>query len=69
MIRRLPDWAADQFRALDLPDPDGLAFALVSGYQGMSLLANALRDPEVMGRERARLLGWLDSLGSARQVP
>ncbi|MGW4344028.1 TetR/AcrR family transcriptional regulator [Streptomyces sp. NPDC004690] len=69
VIRRLLDWAANQFRALGLPDPDGLALTLVSGYQGMSLLANALRDPEVMSREGARLLAWLDSLDSTRQGP
>ncbi|MFJ8625733.1 TetR/AcrR family transcriptional regulator [Kitasatospora sp. NPDC093550] len=62
VIRRLLDWAAEQFRELGLPDPDGLALTLVAGYQGMSLLANALRDPEVMTREGARLLRWLDSL-------
>ncbi|MFD8782031.1 TetR/AcrR family transcriptional regulator [Kitasatospora sp. NPDC059599] len=62
VIRRLLDWAGRQFRELGLPDPDGLALTLVAGYQGMSLLANALRDPDVMTREGARLLGWLDSL-------
>ncbi|GAA2772269.1 TetR/AcrR family transcriptional regulator [Streptomyces rameus] len=62
VIRRLLDWTAAQFRALGLPDPDGLALTLVSGYQGMSLLANALRDPGVMSREGERLLRWLDSL-------
>ncbi|MFE6054296.1 TetR/AcrR family transcriptional regulator [Kitasatospora sp. NPDC056446] len=62
VIRRLLDWAAGQFRELGLPDPDGLALTLVAGYQGMSLLANALRDPGVMTREGARLLRWLDSL-------
>ncbi|WP_225831995.1 TetR/AcrR family transcriptional regulator [Streptomyces sp. NK08204] len=62
VIRRLLDWAAHQFRALGLPDPDDLALTLVSGYQGMSLLANALRDPDIMTREGARLLRWLDSL-------
>lgn len=65
VIRRLLDWAAYQFRALGLPDPDGLALTLVSGYQGMSLMANALRDPEVMTREGNRLLKWLDSLPTA----
>ncbi|MFF2545885.1 TetR/AcrR family transcriptional regulator [Kitasatospora sp. NPDC058063] len=65
MIRRLLDWVAGQFRELGLPDPDGLALTLVAGYQGMSLLANALRDPEVMTREGDRLLRWLDSLRAA----
>ncbi|MEU0251060.1 helix-turn-helix domain-containing protein [Streptomyces sp. NPDC006184] len=63
VIRYLLDWAAAQFRALALPAPDDLALTLVSAYQGMSLLANALRDPAVMTREGTRLLRWLDSLG------
>ncbi|MGW0998858.1 TetR/AcrR family transcriptional regulator [Streptomyces sp. NPDC002520] len=62
VIRRLLDWAGGQFRELGLPDPDDLALTLVSGYQGMSLMANALRDPDIMRREGARLLRWLDSL-------
>ncbi|MBD0736572.1 TetR/AcrR family transcriptional regulator [Streptomyces sp. CBMA29] len=65
VIRRLLDWAAQQFRALGLPDPDDLAVTLVSAYQGMSLLTNALRDPAVTVREGARLLRWLDSLKAA----
>ncbi|MFH8366250.1 TetR/AcrR family transcriptional regulator [Streptomyces sp. NPDC018031] len=65
VIRRLLDWAGQQFRALGLAHPDDLALTLVSGYQGMSLLANALRDPDVMTREGTRLLRWLDSLESA----
>lgn len=66
VIRRLLDWAAEQFRALgaaeNAADADDLALTLVAGYQGMSLLANALRDPGVMTREGARLRRWLDSL-------
>ena len=65
VIRRLLDWAGRQFHELGLQNPDDLALTLVSGYQGMSLLANALRDPDIMTREGARLLRWLDSL----QVP
>ncbi|MFJ6047505.1 TetR/AcrR family transcriptional regulator [Streptomyces sp. NPDC092307] len=67
VIRRLLDWAGQQFRALGLPDPDDLAVTLISGYQGMSLLANALRDPDIMTREGARLLDWLDSLEAPRR--
>ncbi|MEE1744542.1 MULTISPECIES: TetR/AcrR family transcriptional regulator [unclassified Streptomyces] len=69
VIRRLLDWAGHQFRALGLPDPDDLAVTLISGYQGMSLLANALRDPEIMTRQGARLLHWLDSLRTPDQAP
>ncbi|MEV5545759.1 TetR/AcrR family transcriptional regulator [Streptomyces sp. NPDC052309] len=62
VIRRLLDWAGRQFRELGICDPDDLALTLVSAYQGMSLLANALRDPDIMTREGARLVRWLDSL-------
>ncbi|MGP3989650.1 TetR/AcrR family transcriptional regulator [Streptomyces sp. 3N207] len=62
VLRQLLDWAGHQFRALGLPDPDDLAVTLVSAYQGMSLLANALRDPDIMTREGNRLLRWLDAL-------
>ncbi|WP_017624617.1 TetR/AcrR family transcriptional regulator [Nocardiopsis chromatogenes] len=69
VIRRLLDWAGQQFRALGLPDPDDLAVTLVSAYQGMSLLASALRDPDIMTREGARLLHWLDSLEAPDRSP
>ncbi|MET8772496.1 TetR/AcrR family transcriptional regulator [Streptomyces sp. NPDC004658] len=62
VIRRLLDWAAAQFRTWGLPDPDDHALTLIAAYQGMSLLTNALRDPDIMAREGARLLRWLDSL-------
>ena len=62
VIRRLLDWAERQFRGLGLSDPDDLALTLISAYQGMSLLANALREPDIMTREGGRLLRWLDSL-------
>ncbi|KRV46824.1 TetR family transcriptional regulator [Wenjunlia vitaminophila] len=69
VIRQLLDWTGQQFRSLGLPDPDDLAVTLVSGYQGMSLLANALRDPDIMSREGARLIGWIDSLAAPDQAP
>ncbi|SCE18959.1 transcriptional regulator, TetR family [Streptomyces sp. SolWspMP-sol7th] len=64
VMRRLLEWAGQQFRALGLPGPDDLAVTLVAAYQGMSLLANALRDPDIMARQGAGLLRWLDSLGA-----
>ncbi|GAB3987615.1 TetR/AcrR family transcriptional regulator [Actinoallomurus acanthiterrae] len=62
VIRVLLDWAEHQFRALGLLDPGDLAVTLVAAYQGMSLLANALRDPDIMTREGDRLIRWLDAL-------
>lgn len=62
VIRLLLDWVASQFRELGLTDPDGLALTLVGAYQGMSLLTNALRDPQIMVKEGDRLIAWLDTL-------
>ncbi|MEU5718795.1 TetR/AcrR family transcriptional regulator [Streptomyces sp. NPDC020403] len=62
VIRQLLEWAEAQFRAMGLRDPEDLAVTLVAAYQGMSLLTNALRDPEIMARQGARLTRWLDSL-------
>jgi len=62
VIRRLVDWAAEQYRRLGAADPEGLALTLIGAYQGMSLLSNALRDPEIMTREGARLIRELDAL-------
>jgi hypothetical protein len=60
LIRRLLDWTEKQFWQLGLPEPADLALGLVSAYQGMSLIANALRDPQIMTREGSRLIRWLD---------
>ncbi|GAA2399519.1 TetR/AcrR family transcriptional regulator [Actinomadura vinacea] len=65
VIRSLLNWTEQQFRELDLPDPDDLALTFVGAYQGMSLLANALRDPEIMTGQGTRLTRWLDSLMEA----
>ncbi|GAA3154667.1 TetR/AcrR family transcriptional regulator [Planomonospora alba] len=69
VVRLLLDWVERQFRELGLPDPDDLALTFVGAYQGMSLLANALRDPEVMTRQGARLTRWLDSLDGTGERP
>jgi TetR/AcrR family transcriptional regulator, transcriptional repressor for nem operon len=43
-------------------DARDLAVALVAVYQGISLLTNTLREPELMSREPRRLERWIDSL-------
>lgn len=62
IIRQLLEWVEAQYRQIGVPDPEGHALALVGAYQGMSLLSNALRDPEIMAREGARLTRELDGL-------
>jgi TetR/AcrR family transcriptional regulator, transcriptional repressor for nem operon len=60
---RLPiEWAERQLRATGRRDARDLAVALISSYQGIALLTNTFRDPELMAREGRRLERWIDSL-------
>lgn len=61
LMRRLLDWVARQFQELGAADPEADALTLIAGYQGMSMLANALRDTEIMTREGRRLQEWIDT--------
>jgi len=56
------DWVELQFRGMGRKDARDLAVALLAAYQGISLLTNTLRDPELMIREGRRLDRWIDSL-------
>jgi TetR/AcrR family transcriptional repressor of nem operon len=62
VMRLLIDWTEQQFRSMGRSDSRDLAVALVAAYQGISLLTNTLRDPELMVREGDRLERWIDSL-------
>jgi AcrR family transcriptional regulator len=62
-LLQLPiDWAEQQFRAIGRRDARDLAIALIASYQGIALLTNTFRDPELMTREARRLERWIDSL-------
>ena len=56
------DWAERQLRAMGRRDARELAVALIASYQGISLLTNPFRDPQLMAREGRRLERWIDSL-------
>jgi TetR/AcrR family transcriptional regulator, transcriptional repressor for nem operon len=56
------DWAEEQFRAMGRRDARELAVALIASSQGVALLVNTFRDPEMMVREGRRLERWVDSL-------
>jgi AcrR family transcriptional regulator len=56
------DWAEQQFREMGRRDARELAVALIASYQGISLLTNTFRDPEMMVREGKRLERWIDAL-------
>jgi AcrR family transcriptional regulator len=62
VMRRLLDWIEAQFAAMGRSDSRELAVALLAAYQGISLLTNAFRDPELMAGEGRRLERWIDSL-------
>jgi AcrR family transcriptional regulator len=61
-ISLILDWSADQFRQIGGRDARELAINLFSGVQGGALLANALRDPDVMTGQVRHLERWIDSL-------
>jgi TetR/AcrR family transcriptional regulator, transcriptional repressor for nem operon len=61
-IRRILDWSAAQIQHLGSADPHDLAITLFAGVQGGALLANALRDPDVMSGQVQRLERWIDTL-------
>ena len=55
-------WVEQQFNAMGRGDARDLAFALLASYEGIALLANTFRDPELIIREGRRLGRWIDSL-------
>jgi AcrR family transcriptional regulator len=61
-INLILDWAEDQFRHMGRRDARELAISLFSGVQGGALLANALRDPDLMTSQVRHLERWIDSL-------
>jgi TetR/AcrR family transcriptional repressor of nem operon len=56
------DWAERQFQLIGRRDARDLAVALIASYQGIALLTNTFRDPDLMTREARRLERWIDSL-------
>lgn len=62
VMAQLLDWVEQQFKEMGRGDHRELAVALVAAYQGISLLTNTFRDPELMAMEGRRLARWIDSL-------
>lgn len=66
-IRLLVSWCDGQFRLMGhVEQAPVLARHLVACLQGISLLANAFADPELILAEAAYLSGWLDSIRKTR---
>lgn len=62
VMRLLIDWAERQFAEMGREDARDLAIELIAAYQGMSLLTNTLRDPDLMAAQGRRLTARIDSL-------
>jgi AcrR family transcriptional regulator len=62
LIKLSIEWAERQFRDMGRRDAGELAVGLIASYQGIALLTNTLRDPDLMAREARRLERWIDSL-------
>ena len=62
LMRLLAEWAENQFQALGRPDAHDLALDLLAAYEGSALLANTLRDPNVLSRTARRLNHWIEAL-------
>jgi TetR/AcrR family transcriptional repressor of nem operon len=62
-LMRIPlQWAGAQFRQLGRRDAHDLAFDLLAAYEGNALLANTLRDPNVLSAAVRRLDRWIEAL-------
>ena len=62
LMQLLIDWVEQQFRSMGRRDARDLAVAMIAAYQGIMLLTNTFRQPELMAREARRLDRWIDSL-------
>ena len=62
ILAGLIDWAEAQFREMGREDARELATALIAAYEGIAVLASALRDPSLISTETSRLSRWIDSL-------
>jgi TetR/AcrR family transcriptional regulator, transcriptional repressor for nem operon len=62
VLSSIIDWAEPQFQAMGRDDARELAVALIASYEGITVLASALRDPSLITAEAERLERWIDSL-------
>jgi AcrR family transcriptional regulator len=56
------DWAEQQFALMGRRDARDLAVELIARFQGIALLTNSFRDPDIMKRHTRRTVRWIDSL-------
>jgi TetR/AcrR family transcriptional regulator, transcriptional repressor for nem operon len=55
-------WTTEQFKLLGKKDAADLAVQLIASLQGTSLLANAMQNPDVAGRQLTRIANWINEM-------
>ena len=55
-------WATEQFKLLGRKDATDLAVHLIASLQGICVLASALQNPDMAGRQLTRLNNWINEL-------
>jgi AcrR family transcriptional regulator len=55
-------WMQEQYRALGREDAADLALELMAAYEGSALLAQTMRDPEILDRAARRIARGIDAL-------
>lgn len=62
VLARLITLAEEQFLQLNRRDARELAVALIASYEWIALIANTLRDTDLITTEVRRLERWIDTL-------
>lgn len=70
-LQLLLQWAEKQFRELGLSSREsaGHALHLIAALQGISLIANAFGEVDMIVRETRRLKSWIKQVASSRTTP
>jgi TetR/AcrR family transcriptional repressor of nem operon len=62
VLRDLVEWSSRQLVEMGRPDAHELGVALIAAYEGVILIAHALRQPNLIMAESRRLSRWIDEL-------
>jgi hypothetical protein len=65
VLGKLVTLAQGQFEAMGRADARALALQMVGAYEGAALLSHALRDPQILADQAARLNDWIDEINQA----
>jgi AcrR family transcriptional regulator len=70
LMQTLIKWAEEQFHEMGRSDAHELAIEMITSYQGTAVLSHAIASPDLMRREAARIVSWVDELqeSTAREI-